>query len=89
MTDATVTAALPEVRAILVAAKTAVQAIITNPVNAPGALLVFNGTVLLQFPILVTAEQGAVAADAGTLFDGLIAKIDAQLATKPPVPVTQ
>lgn len=80
MTDPIVTAGIPEAIAILKAAQTCITTIIANPLNAAGAAAIFEGTVLLQFPALAAAEQGAVATDVNNVFDGWVQKLEASQA---------
>ena len=82
MTDQVVLAALPQIRAVVVAAQQLWNTTMTgDPIGIPGrfaaATVVFQGNVALQLMAVLPAEAGAVQADVNDGFAKLLAKIDA------------
>ena len=84
MADPVVSAAVPELVAVLQAIKQFNANIGPDPAKwaftVPGALTVLLGTVQLQLPALAVAEAGALQADVNSKIDSWIASLQAKAA---------
>jgi hypothetical protein len=79
MTDPIVTAAAPELIAVIKALQAFNAAMGPDPtkwvVNYPGAKLIETGTILQQLPALASAEGGVAINALDSLYAGWIAKL--------------